>query len=170
MARRVLVRQTDLLLANDGSEPLPCQIHGQIIRKPEACQPCYYPSWQCHTKARKQQRPKAFAVSQRLAEASAPTLFESHVIEKKVYVREVYSVSGYQPFYNYIHTREWISVDGAMIVDGELKEYDWRWTGQFNTYIGVHKSRIASRLAKRGKKYDQQKQQNSLPDSEACPF
>jgi hypothetical protein len=56
-----------------------------------------------------------------------------------------------------------------MIVDGELKEYDWRWTGQFNTYIGIHKSRL-SRLAKRGKKSDQQKAEISKPDSEACPF
>jgi hypothetical protein len=92
------------------------------------------------------------------------------VIETKQYVRDVFTANGYKPFYTYLHTREWISEDGAMIVDGELKEYDWRWTGQFNTYIGKHKS-ILSRLAKRGKKSDQQKAEISsqIPEID-CPF
>jgi len=110
-----------------------------------------------------------FAISQKLTEASAPVLFQSQIIEKKVYDREVFTTNGYKAFYKYLHTREWIDKDGAMIVDQDLKKYDWRWTGHFNTYTGRILSQ-ASRLAKRGTKSDQQNAKNQKSDSEACPF
>lgn len=182
MAGRVLVRKKNLLPKNSGPKPILDKVSGKDLWRKETCGPCCYPSWSCHIKARVQQRPKQFAVSQRLAEASKPILYESDIKEQKLYDREVYTASGYQAFYKYLHTRIWLELvynetsgkmepntDGVTILDSDLKEYDWRWTGQFNTYIGKHKS-IISRLAKRGKKSDQQKTEISKPDSEACPF
>ena len=169
MAGRVLVRKKNLQPTNPGTKPLSDKVFRKGVREQETCNACYYPSWQCHTKAAKFRSPKFFSISQKLVEASAPTVFESHVIEKKVYDREVFTTNGYKAFYKYLHTREWVDKDGSTILDQELKQYDWRWTGHFNTYTGRIKSKTP-RLAKRGIKSDQKNAPNAQPDSEACPF
>lgn len=163
-----MVRKKNLLLTDTRSVQVLSQVYGKDLWRGEKCLPCYC-SWRCATKARKQGNPKAFAVSQQLTKMSAPTLYESLVVEEKVFVRDVFTVAGYKPFYKYLHSRTWVDKDGAVITDQELKKYDWRWTGHFSTYIGIEMSE-ASRLAKRGKMSDQQKAKTIKSDSTKCPF
>lgn len=169
MVRRLVVRQKNILPTEPSPKPLHHEVHGQGLKQNNLCQPCYYPSYYSHTKPKPFRKPKKFAVSEKLAKASAPTLYQSHIIEKKVYDREVFTTNGHKAFYKYLHTREWISTDGLMIVDLELKQYEWRWTGHYNTYTGRKRSK-ASRFIKRGSKSDQTKSQSGSAEGGECPF
>lgn len=111
------------------------QVFGQAIRGTEMCAPCS-PGWSCYYRRHKQRKPRRFAISEDLAIWSSPTLFESKLIETKTKVKEVMTVEGYKPFYNYLYSRVWVNEAGETIRDSDLKKYDWRWTGKFNTYIG----------------------------------
>jgi hypothetical protein len=169
MDRRLVVRKKNILSTESGTKPIHNQVYGQRPKQNNICQPSYYPSYYYHTKSVPFRKPKQFAVSEKLAKASAPTLYKSQVIEKKVYDRDVFTINGHKPFYKYLHTREWITTDGLMIVDLELKEYEWRWTGHYNTYTGRKRSK-ASRFIKRGTKSDQTKSQSGFSEAGECPF
>lgn len=77
-------------------------------------------------------------MSYQLALDSAPTLFESKLLEEKKHVKDVQTMSGMQPFFEYAFQRIWVEVESGNIelFDKFLKRYNWKWTGHFNTYIG----------------------------------
>lgn len=117
--------------------PIPNKVLGQNTNTTTTCndQPFGWSRFQSYKRARK---PRTFSVSYQLALDSAPTLFESKLLEEKTYVRDVPTVHGMQPFFDYCHTRVWIEVETGTVelFDKFLKKYNWKWTGHFNTYIG----------------------------------
>jgi hypothetical protein len=46
------------------------------------------------------------------------------------------TATGMQPFFRYLYERAWESDDGRKITDEDLKVYQWKWTGHYNTWIG----------------------------------
>lgn len=110
----------------------------KVPRQEIYCQTCTYGGWQRVALRKGKRLPRSFAISQQLAKQSQARKFESKITEKKKEVKKVLTMSGYQPFYEYMYTREWVErgTGELILTDSFLKQYEWRWTGHFNTYFG----------------------------------
>jgi hypothetical protein len=119
--------------------PLPHQVLRQDVNRcaPQLCKPIPY-KWIKKNNKAFFRKPRTFAVSLQLGKDSTPVILESRIKEVKTEVKKVFTVAGYKPFYQYIHSREWVDIETGEVkkLDADLKKYSWRWTGHFNTYIG----------------------------------
>lgn len=79
---------------------------------------------------------RTFGMSEQLSENSQPLLFESdyHTTERR-------SIQIFRSGTHTVETKERVFTNayGMEITEHELKEYDWRWTGHGETFIGLKK-------------------------------
>ena len=76
---------------------------------------------------------RSFAISYQLGIDSAPTLFDSNYVEESSTLAPV--VYG-APVVVKRMKRLWVS-EHSELIDDDLQDYHWRWTGHGETYIGL---------------------------------